>query len=60
MLSYIRQIQEKLVSQYKFKTNKNGYPEDVPDGDYPMVINGKKDNVKITNGYISCGNFETE
>lgn len=32
--------------------------EFIAEGDYPMVIDGRKDNIKIINGYISCCNFE--
>ena len=58
MINYISQIQKKLITQYGFEKNEQGLPKDVPDGTYPMEINGKKDNVKIVNGYINCCNFD--
>lgn len=57
MTGYIRKIQEKLITQYHFAKNENGLPKDVPDGEYPMEIDGKLDNVKIKDGKISCCNF---
>lgn len=29
----------------------------VPDGEYPMVIDGKRDNVRIEGGKIHCCNY---
>ena len=59
MLSYILEIQKKLISEYGFKENpkKPGLPIGVTDGEYPMKINGKIDNVIIKKGYINCCNF---
>lgn len=60
MTDYIKKIQKKFITQYKFKENPNspGLPMDVPDGEYPMKIDGKLDNVRIENGKIHCCNFE--
>lgn len=57
---YIREIQRKLIGDYGFTENpdKPGIPLDVPDGKYPMVINGKLDYVEIVDGKINCCNFE--
>ena len=59
---YIREIQRQFVEVYNFPENPEspGLPMDVPDGDYPMTIEGKLDNVKIIDGKISCCNFESE
>ncbi len=60
MTEYIREIQRQFISKYGFKERleKSGIPLDVPDGEYPMEIEGKLDKVRITNGTISCCNFE--
>lgn len=58
MLQYIQEIQRQLIAVYKFPAGANGCPQGVPDGDYPMEIDGKTDNVKITDGKISCCNFQ--
>lgn len=38
--------------------NTEPFFDNIPDGDYPMTINGKLDNVKLMNGFISCCNFD--
>jgi hypothetical protein len=59
---YIAEIQRKLIDVYGFKENpeKPGLPMDVPDGEYPMTIEGKKDYVQINGGNISCCRFKEE
>jgi hypothetical protein len=56
MTDYIRAIQKKLIEQYGFP-EAGGLPQNVPDGDYPMEIDGKLDHVKIVNGKINCCRF---
>jgi hypothetical protein len=60
MLEYIDEIKRQFIAEYGFAENpeKPGVPLDVPDGEYPMTINGKLDNVRIVNGMIYCCNFE--
>lgn len=60
MTDYIREIQRKFVSQYGFaeRPNAPGLPVDVPDGEYPMTIDGKLDHVRVEDGKISCCNFD--
>ncbi len=60
MTSYIAEIQRQMISKYGFKEDptRPGVPMDVPDGEYPMEIEGKLDKVRITDGKISCCNFE--
>jgi len=60
MITYIGKIQRQLIKKYGFKENpgKPGIPLRVPDGEYPMKIDGKLDRVRITKGKISCCNFE--
>jgi hypothetical protein len=62
MLEYINKVKRGLIEQY-------GFPEStefpgcvsghVPDGDYPMTIDGKTDNVQIIDGKIHCCKFES-
>lgn len=64
MLEYIRQIKIKFRDQYKFKPARTEGTEPVfavgqiPDGEYPMKIDGKLDKVKVINGAINCCNFD--
>lgn len=48
MTDYIREIQRRLLAEHGTA---------VPDGRYPMVLNGKLDNVEIRDGKIFCCNF---
>lgn len=61
MTDYIRAIKVKLRDDYGFKPSRDVGGDlcfdNIPDGEYPMVIEGKRDFVKITNGTISCCNF---
>jgi len=59
MTEYIQAVQKGLIEQHGIAENpdKPGLPLDVPDGEYPTLIDGKIDKVKITNGTISCCNF---
>jgi hypothetical protein len=60
MLEYVQEIQRQLITVYGFAENPQmpGLPMDVPDGAYPMTIEGKRDNVTIENGKINCLNFD--
>lgn len=60
MTDYIRAIQRKLIDEYGFTENPAlpGVPLEVPDGEYPMTIEGKLDRVSVIGGYISCCKFE--
>lgn len=62
MTDYIREIKRQFMDVYKFSPSRfeHGEPcfDSIPDGTYPMDIDGKRDAVKITNGIISCCNFE--
>jgi hypothetical protein len=57
MIEYITEIQRQLVENYGFQKGDNGCPQNVPDGAYPMIIDGKLDLVCIVNGGIWCCNF---
>lgn len=56
---YIKEIQKQLIEKYGLKENpdKPGVPINVPDGEYPMEINGKIDKVRAKNNKTSCCNF---
>jgi hypothetical protein len=60
MISYINEIKRLLIDQYGFKEDPlcPGVPVDVPDGNYPMEIEGKIDYVRIEHGKINCCNFD--
>jgi hypothetical protein len=64
MTDYIRAIKIQFRDKYKFKPSKteNGEPcfDFIPDGKYPMIIDGDLDNVEIINGGISCCNFDKD
>lgn len=61
MSDYIREIKCQFRDKYHFVPYRTigGEPcfESIPDGEYPMEIEGKLDKVKIINGTISCCNF---
>ena len=65
MLSYIDEIKRQMRDKYKFTPNNKGSEGSpsfddnvVPDGVYPMEIEGKIDYVKIEGGLIHCCRFE--
>lgn len=62
MTDYIRAIKRQLRDVYHCAPTGGTADEplfaSLPDGDYPMTIDGKLDRVRIVNGAISCGNFE--
>ena len=60
MTDYIREIQRQLITQYGFteRADAPGVPVRVPDGAYPMTIDGKLDYVRVESGKISCCNFD--
>ncbi len=58
MTDYIREIQRQFIEVYGFPEHpeKPGVPVNVPDGEYPMEIEGKTDYVRIEDGNIMCCN----
>lgn len=56
---YIRSIKRGLRDHYNFKPLPGSTEDEllleVPDGEYPMTIEGKLDNVRIEGGKIFCG-----
>ena len=63
---YISEINKQLVTKYKFPRRKDIKNQILPeigsvkDGNYPMKIGGKIDNVKIINGTINCCDWDKE
>ena len=59
---YIREIQHQLIKKYGFsvKVDASRAPIDVPDGEYPMTIDGRLDHVRVENGKLSFGNFDED
>lgn len=58
--AYIDEVKRQFITVYGFPENPEmpGVPlPGVPDGEYPMTIEGKLDRVKIVNGNIDCCNF---
>jgi hypothetical protein len=59
---YIREIKRQFHETYGFEPTeiRHGEPlfDAIPDGDYPMVIEGRRDNVRVVDGKINCGNFD--
>lgn len=58
MLEYIAAVKRGLRDHHGFNplpgSTENEPLLDVPDGDYPMEINGRLDHVQIRNGKIHC------
>jgi len=55
MSAYVAEVRSHLISEYGFKENpdKPGMLLDVPgDGNYPMEIEGRLEDVSITNGKV--------
>lgn len=65
MTDYIREIKRQWRDVYGFVPREGSLPEEplfdnIPDGVYPMTIDGKVDQVRLIDGKISCCNFEEE
>lgn len=62
MTAYITEIKRQFRDTYKFVpsggTEHDPLFDNIPDGVYPMEIEGKIDYVKITGESINCCNFE--
>lgn len=66
MTSYVREVKRQLRDTYGFtpsETLGTSPDEDLvfenfTDGNYPMTIEGKLDNVKVINGRFSLCNFD--
>lgn len=61
-LEYIRGVKRGLRDQHGFEPSEGVEIDpcfaNIPDGTYPMVIDGKTDYVRIIAGKISCCNFQ--
>jgi hypothetical protein len=64
MSDYFRAIKRQLRDVYGFAptggTEVDPTFERIPDGEYPMEIDGKMDRVAIVDGRIKCCNFDEE
>jgi len=62
MTDYIRAIKRGLRDKHGFHPTGGTKDEpifaNVPDGEYPMKIDGKLDHVRIVNGTIECCRFD--
>lgn len=62
MLKYIREIKRQFRDVYHFVPTGDCHGElifgAIPDGDYPMTIDSRVDNIQIVNGFIRCCNFK--
>ena len=63
MIDYIRAVKCGLRDEHGFTPLPGSSDEDpmfdnIPDGEYPMTIEGRLDRVRIINGSINCYNFE--
>jgi hypothetical protein len=62
MTDYIRAVKCGFRDMYGFVPTggTDGDPtfESIPDGEYPMVIDGRLDRVAIVDGKIRCCNFD--
>ena len=62
MLSYIGEIKHQLRDVYHFKPDRivgqDLCFDHIPDGEYPMKIDGRMDYVEIVDGKIHCCNFK--
>jgi hypothetical protein len=64
MTAYINAIKRGFRDIHGFKptggTEQEPLFNNIPDGEYPMEIEGKTDYVRIVNGTINCCNFKEE
>lgn len=63
MTAYIQAVQCAFRDQHGFRpmagsTDESPTFDNIPNGTYPMQIDGKTDYVRITDGAISCCNFD--
>jgi hypothetical protein len=59
MTDYVREIQRQFIDVYGYPSRLDmpGVPSGVPDGEYPMAIDGRVDRVQIVEGKIRCMNI---
>lgn len=62
MIDYINAIKRGFRDQHHFKptggTDDEPLFDNIPDGEYPMTIEGRLDKVTIKVGTIDCCNFD--
>jgi len=61
MIDYIKKVKRQLRDKYGFKPLRGSTKQEpllnVPDGEYPMIIDENLDYVRIVDGKIHCCNF---
>ena len=64
MIGYVQKVKQGLRDKYGFKptggTKQDPIFDNIPDGTYPMKINGKLDNVKVVDGKFHLCNWDEE
>lgn len=64
MIGYISAVKRGFRDQHGFTptggTEREPLFDNIPDGEYPMTIEGRVDYVRIVNGGINCGNFKDD
>lgn len=64
MTDYIREIKRQFRDVYHMKPSRTVGDEPcfnhIPDGEYPMKIEGKTDYVRVTDNSISCCNHKAK
>ena len=63
MTDYIKEVKQQLCDVHGFtpsdrSTDDNLVFDNLPDGEYPIITEGKLDRVHIEDGEISCLNHE--
>ncbi len=63
---YINEIKRQLAEIYLFKAVRNPdntieyITQEIPDGEYPMIIKGKTDYIQVKDGNIYCYKWESQ
>jgi hypothetical protein len=60
VIEYVNKVKQGLAAQLGLEYRDTRVIGHVPDGIYPMEIDGKIDHVQIKNGHINCCNWEPE
>jgi len=61
-IAYLRAIKRQFRDFYGFQPNAQSTEDDpwfdhIPDGEYPMTIDGEPDQVRVRNGWVTCFRF---
>ncbi|MEN9341833.1 MAG: hypothetical protein RIQ54_89 [Candidatus Parcubacteria bacterium] len=62
MTDYVRAVKRGLRDKYGFKPQDGSSEDepllDIPDGEYPLLIDGAIDYIRVTDGSLYCCNFK--